>query len=228
MFRIIFVADLLDGLLVHGVKGERGRYRPIHHFSKIVDTSDPNEIIRKVNPKEVYIADLNRLMSSGGDNKELIKSISAFCKTMLDYGVKSMKDVKDASKIASNVILGTETASLDLIERASAFDISVSVDIKNGSVMSCDRRIKPDPIDLVKKLNDYDLQNLIILDIGAVGTKVGIDREFLSNVSKISKHKLILGGGIKNLDDIKILKEIGFDGALVATAIHDGSIRFHP
>ncbi len=228
MFRIIFVADLLDGLVVHGVKGERGRYRPIHHFSKIVDTSDPNEIISKIRPKEVYIADLNRLMNSGGSNKELIKSISASCKIMLDYGVKSMKDVEVASKIASNVILGTETASLDLIERASAFDISVSVDIKEGSVVSCDGHIKPDPIDLIKKLNDYDLQNLIILNMGAVGTKVGIDREFLLNVSKISKHKLILGGGIKNLEDIRILKEIGFDGALVATAIHDGSIQFHP
>ena len=178
----------------------------------------------QIRPKEVYIADLNRLMGSKGNNKELIKSISSFCKTMLDYGVKNLADLNDASKIASNVILGSETASLDLIERASKFDITVSVDIKNNSVISCDRNIESNPLDFIKILNDFDLKNLIILNMDAIGTKKGIDRDFLLNVSKTSKHQLILGGGIKNLDDIKLLKEIGFSGALVATAIHDGSI----
>lgn len=224
MFRIILVLDLLSGLVVHGIKGERDKYKSIHHFSKIVDSSKPEDVIMQIRPKEVYIADLNRLMGSKGNNKELIKSISSFCKTMLDYGVKNLADLNDASKIASNVILGSETASLDLIERASKFDITVSVDIKNNSVISCDRNIESNPLDFIKILNDFDLKNLIILNMDAIGTKKGIDRDFLLNVSKTSKHQLILGGGIKNLDDIKLLKEIGFSGALVATAIHDGSI----
>ena len=226
MFRIIFVMDLLDQMVVHGVKGDRKRYKPIHHFSKIIDESDPIELIKKLSPKEVYIADLNRLMGSfeNSVNWVLIKSISASCKTMLDYGVKNMKDIEHAANISSNVILGTETASLDLIERASVFNISISVDIKNGLVLSQKKSIESNPIELIKKLNDYDLQNLIILNMDAVGTKLGIDIKFLSNVSKISKHKLILGGGIKSLEDLKMLKEIGFDGALVATAIHDKSI----
>ncbi|TFH42564.1 MAG: phosphoribosylformimino-5-aminoimidazole carboxamide ribotide isomerase, partial [ANME-2 cluster archaeon] len=39
-----------------------------------------------------------------------------------------------------------------------------------------------------------------------------------------SNHNIILGGGIRNLKDISLLKDIGLEGALVATSVHNGSI----
>ncbi|MCX6675989.1 MAG: HisA/HisF-related TIM barrel protein [Methanothrix sp.] len=39
-----------------------------------------------------------------------------------------------------------------------------------------------------------------------------------------SHHPLILGGGVKDLEDLKVLEALGFSGALVATAVHNGNI----
>lgn len=222
MFRLILALDLLDGKIVHAIRGEREKYTPIHVFSKFVETSDPLAVIEKMMPEEVYIADINRLMGTG-DNRGDIQSVSTFCSTMLDWGVRRIEDVEFASGIADNVILGTETSSFKLIEESTAFDISVSIDIKNGRVLSPDDD-KSDSLDFVRKLNDYDVMDLIILEINRIGTKSGVDAEFLGDVLAISDHEIIVGGGISNAADISVLREIGASGVIVSTAIHDGSI----
>jgi phosphoribosylformimino-5-aminoimidazole carboxamide ribotide isomerase len=221
VFRLILALDILDGMVVHAVKGERDRYTPIHTFSSIVKSSDPSTLIQQVMPKEAYIADINRL-TGRGDNRAHIKKISKFCRTMLDWGVRDSRDVKTALKIADNVILGTETSSFELIEIHSNFKMNVSIDIKNGSVLSPENL--RDPLKLVRRLNDYDIGDLIILEMDRIGTKSGVDTEFISGVVDLSDHDIILGGGVRSCDGIDELKRIGVKGAIISTAVHDGSI----
>ncbi|MDY6965968.1 MAG: HisA/HisF-related TIM barrel protein [Halobacteriota archaeon] len=223
MLRKIFVLDILDGDVVHAVRGERENYGPIHLFSEIVDSSEPMAVVRMVKPREVYIADLNRLKGTG-DNREIIREISNFCSTMLDWGVKDIDDLRDATTISGNILLGTETASLHLIEKAAEFGISVSIDIKDGMVLSRDKELRLSPLDLIEKLNEHDLRDLIVLNMNAIGTKSGIDRKFLEKILEISEHNVVLGGGIKEENDLLMLEKIGLHGALFATAVHDGSI----
>ncbi len=113
MFRIIFVLDILKGNAVHAISGERAKYQPIQ--SKVCSSSNPLEIVSELKPAEIYIADLDRLQHFG-NNFELIKKISAKAKTMVDIGAENMDDVRKCAEIAKTVILGTETASLDLIK----------------------------------------------------------------------------------------------------------------
>ena len=80
------------------------------------------------------------------------------------------------------------------------------------------------PEELIRKLNEFDLKDIIILDLGKVGTSAGINKDLLKKMAGISAHKIIVGGGIKDLDDIVVLKDLGIDGALVATAVHNGKI----
>jgi phosphoribosylformimino-5-aminoimidazole carboxamide ribotide isomerase len=81
-----------------------------------------------------------------------------------------------------------------------------------------------EPHELVKLLNSYSIRDIIILELGKVGTSTGIDTDFLRGVVKLSTHSVLLGGGIRGMADINALKEIGVSGALVATAVHNGSI----
>jgi len=60
--RCIFVLDILNGAVVHAVRGERNLYEPIAGYSKIVSSSEPLDILHELRPQEVYIADLNQLM----------------------------------------------------------------------------------------------------------------------------------------------------------------------
>ena len=225
MFRIIFVLDILNCNAVHAVRGERSKYLPLRG-SKICRSSDPLEIVREVMPKEVYIADLDRLQQTG-DNFELIKKISRIKKTMADIGAENMDDVKQGMELADTLIVGTETASFDLIKTAAALfpgKINVSIDIKDRRVVTKDPNMKKEPLAVVKSLNDINIRDIIILNLKKVGTGEGIDSEFFKDIVRISKHNIIAGGGIRDMDDIRALEEIGVSGALVATALHNGNI----
>ncbi|MHC1610518.1 MAG: HisA/HisF-related TIM barrel protein [Candidatus Methanospirareceae archaeon] len=233
-FRVIFVMDVLDGVVVHGERGERSQYKPIAPFSSVVSSSDPLQVIDEIKPAEVYIADLNRLMKTG-DNRAILKEMrdrDTEVSIMLDYGVKRMEDLKEAveAELADTFVLGTETASMDLIEEASESDllneerISVSIDLFNKEVLTSDKRLKIDPLFLVEALNEYPIEDVIVLDLDRVGTKRGVDFDFLARAVAVSEHDILSGGGIRGYEDIVKMEEIGVKGALVATALHDGSI----
>lgn len=224
MFRIVFVLDILDGSAVHAVRGERSKYKPVK--SRVCDSSNPLDIVSSLKPREVYIADLNRLQR-WGDSFELIRKISSKAKTMVDAGAEDMGDVEKCLEIASTVILGTETASLALVESASRRfpgRINVSIDMKNGRVLTRDRRMATEPEELVKLLNGYDIKDLIILNLDNVGTSKGVDVDFLGKIAGLSVHGVLAGGGVRGMSDVNALKEAGLSGALVATAVHNGKI----
>ncbi len=224
MFRIIFVLDILDGNTVHALRGERAKYRPVKG-SVVCNSSAPMDIISTVMPNEAYIADLDYLQHLG-DNFALIGRISEMAKTMVDIGPEIMDDVEKCARIADTVIIGTETASLDLIAAAERFQgrINVSIDMKNGKVLTKDRKLEMKPRELIKKLNDHDIKDIIILELSKVGTSAGIDEDFLQEMAGLSNHNILIGGGIRDMDDIHVLEKIGIDGALVATAVHNGKI----
>ncbi len=222
MFRIIFVLDIFNGNVVHAVRGERARYQPIKG-SRICNSSAPLDIISALAPNEVYIADLDRLQGLG-DNFEQIKRISEKTRTMVDIGVENMADIEKCAKIADTIILGTETASFDLIKDAcKRFPgrINVSIDMKNRRVLTRDRKMDIQPKELVELLNGQNIRDIIILELSKVGTGSGVDVDFLK---EMGSRNILVGGGIRDMHDINALKKIGAGGALVATAVHDGKI----
>jgi phosphoribosylformimino-5-aminoimidazole carboxamide ribotide isomerase len=224
--RCIFVIDIFNGTVVHAVRGERERYEPIDRYSSVVSISDPEEVVRAVRPKEVYIADLNQITGIG-ENLGVIAAISCLARTMADIGVSGLSDLDYLPKRVTPV-LGTETASLELIEDAALQrEIVVSVDMKNRTVLSRDPElVSLSPLDVLRRLNGFPLAGVILLELDRVGTSLGLDREFMEKASSVSDHPLILGGGVKGLEDIEALEKMGFCGALIATAVHNGRIPF--
>jgi phosphoribosylformimino-5-aminoimidazole carboxamide ribotide isomerase len=225
IMRCVFVLDLFNGKVVHAVRGERRLYRPVEEYSKVVSSSDPISIIKKLSPQEIYIADLNRIQGLG-ENLMLIRVISSLTKTMADIGVSSDSDI-DLLMPYVMPILGTETAGFELIRRAAESRpdaLCVSIDMKNREVLTPQGSTRMDPFDMIMRLNSLDIREVILLELDRVGTAKGIDREFLIMAASISRHPLILGGGVKDESDLDLLEEIGISAALVATAVHDGRI----
>ncbi|ADI73916.1 histidine biosynthesis protein [Methanohalobium evestigatum Z-7303] len=229
MFRMVLVLDIYNRNVVHAKGGDRKHYHPINQTSKICNSSNPIEIIETVRPKEVYAADLNILQGTGScnTNYEVISSISEKTSTMVDMGITSFNDISDALSIADKIVLGTETASIDVISKAAYYypgRINVSIDKKDNKILKTDPDIPDNPFEIIKILNDVNIQDVIVLDMDSVGTSSGVDSEFLSNVVSCSKHDILLGGGVRDVDDIETLKNAGVKGALVATALHNRSI----
>jgi phosphoribosylformimino-5-aminoimidazole carboxamide ribotide isomerase len=122
-------------------------------------------------------------------------------------------------------VLGTETASMNLIGEAALHrDIVVSIDMKKRKVLTRDPDFMLAPLEVIRRLNDFPIEGVILLELDRVGTSIGLDKDFLGNAVSVSDHPLILGGGVKGVEDLRALESLGFQGALVATAVHNEKI----
>jgi len=189
-----------------------------------VSTSEPLGILQQLRPKEVYVADLNLLMGRG-DNLAIIRQILPWTKVMADTGISGANDL-DRLPASVSLVLGTETASMQLIEAAAReYEIIVSIDMMKRKILARDPLLAGQtPLQLLKRLNELKLGGVILLELDRVGTSAGLDGQFLSVAGAAAEHPLILGGGVKEEEDLKALDEMGFSGALLATALHNGRI----
>ncbi|HIH43713.1 MAG TPA: phosphoribosylformimino-5-aminoimidazole carboxamide ribotide isomerase [Candidatus Methanoperedenaceae archaeon] len=220
MFRIIFVMDVFNGIVVHAVRGERASYTPVK--SMVCSTHDPLDMIGWIKPGEVYMADLNRLRGMG-DNFQVIRKVSGLCRTMADTGIRNMGDVERTLSVSQVAVLGTETASIDLIgEAAARFPgrITASIDIKDGQMLNREMTAE----EIAEIFNGFALNDIIVLDLSRVGTGIGVNFELLRRIVGISDHSILAGGGVRGMEDIRLLENTRVAGALVATAVHNGAI----
>ncbi len=229
MFRVVFVMDILNRSVVLAKGGVREKYRPVSDSSVVCSNSNPLDIVEALRPREVYIADLNALQGKRprDTNAETIREVSLRADTMLDFGVSSPEEIDKALSISKTAIVGTETGSFSVIKDAAFRHpglISVSIDMKHGKILKKDPEIPESPFEIVKLLNDLPLKDLIFLDLDRVGTASGFDPEFLLKLVECSKHSVLLAGGVRNMEDLFILKRLGIEGALVATAVHSGLV----
>lgn len=221
--------DLFNRSVVLAKGGIREEYRPVSDSSKVCDSSDPLNIVELLRPREVYIADLNRLQGKGphGMNAGVIREVTQRTNTMLDFGISSMEDVDKALSIADTAVIGTETGMLSVIKNATFENpgrISVSIDMKHGKVLKQDTEIPENLFEIVKILNDFPLKDLIFLDLDKVGTASGFDPVCLRKLVQYSKHSVLLAGGVRDMENLFTLEKLGVRGALIASAVHSGLV----
>jgi phosphoribosylformimino-5-aminoimidazole carboxamide ribotide isomerase len=78
---------------------------------------------------------------------------------------------------------------------------------------------------LASQAADAGVTSILVLDLGRVGTGVGVDLGLLETLRR--RHpavRLLAGGGVLTRKDLERMEDAGCDGALVASAIHAGRI----
>jgi phosphoribosylformimino-5-aminoimidazole carboxamide ribotide isomerase len=114
-------------------------------------------------------------------------------------------------------IIGTETGGPDLSHYHGGL---LSIDIKEGRVIPSGTT----PEAFLAGAQDWNFEGCIILKIGSVGTESGIDREELARLRAAYYGRLFYGGGVADVSDLETLSAAGFDGAIIATALHRGQV----
>ena len=100
-------------------------------------------------------------------------------------------------------------------------NLVLSVDIKDGNVLG--KHIKATFEDILKKIEEINPREVILLDISRVGMENGVDHELINSFIGLDTD-LILGGGI-TLTDITDLQLLGLKYFLVGTALHSGCLN---
>jgi HisA/HisF family protein len=212
--RVVPVIDLRAGAAVHAVRGERERYRPI---------GDPLELARRFRLDELYVADLDAIAGTGG-NDSIIAALAREARVMVDAGVSEPGRARALLDLGvDRVVVGTETlADADVLHRLP--DAVLSVDLRDGRLLSRDARLAGLPaLDAVARLHPLGLREFIVLDLSRVGTGVGPDVALIAEIhAAFPDLDLLAGGGVRDAGDLRALAAAGASGALVATALHRG------
>ena len=211
--KLILAMDLKNNLVVHGRSGQRAGYKPLDWGCS--PTAEPLGFIRAIRPKFIYIADLDRIERTGSHDTMVRQCAREVDACYVDRGCRSPGDQLEGYHIKN--IVGTETGGNDLAQYPGGL---LSLDIKNGRVIPSGR----DPVDVLRQANGWTFEGCIILNITAVGTESGIDRQQLDAMRAAYHRKLYYGGGVSTIADLIAIRDAGFDGAIIATALHHGII----
>jgi phosphoribosylformimino-5-aminoimidazole carboxamide ribotide isomerase len=231
--KIIPVIDVLNGIAVHGVRGERKRYQPLK--SLLCKSADPIEIasaFESLGFSSLYLADLDAILGKTA-NFNVYRQIMAEASLdlMVDAGIADIakaREVMDAG--VSKIVVGSETLSnLGFVSQAvSAFGedkIVVSIDQKGGKVLSASDSIAlMDAVSFAQQLASLGVRQIILLDLDRVGTERGINLVLLRDILEQTRVEVLVGGGIRSLQELEQLRTLGVSGALVATVLHNGKV----
>ncbi len=227
--QIIPVLDLMNGLVVRGIRGDRAHYRPLQ--SRLCPGSEPITVAQAIQAsfglEILYIADLDAIRGEQPARGLFAELHSLGFRLWIDAGVRSDGD---ATKLAqagiAGIVVGTETIETfsqlqQIVAQQGPDRIILSLDLKNGQPLGS---LGSDPITIAGMANSLGIPRLIVLDLAQVGAGRGVGTESLliELARRFPDLKLIAGGGIRGPDDLARLQACGVSAALVASALHDG------
>jgi phosphoribosylformimino-5-aminoimidazole carboxamide ribotide isomerase len=232
--RIIPVLDLKDGVAVHAVRGDRAAYAPVR--SVLADSADPVALARafmtRLGCRECYVADLDAI-AGRGDHAPAIRSLVGLgLAVWLDAGIATAAEAERAlSWGVARVIVGTETlgdpgALPSIAAAAPASGCLLSLDLRHGRLLGGSPAVERlDPVALAREAWHAGIRAFIVLDLARVGGGPGGETGTAITLrDALPRAEIIVGGGVRDAEDLRELAGRGFDGALVATALHTGAI----
>jgi phosphoribosylformimino-5-aminoimidazole carboxamide ribotide isomerase len=225
--QIIPVIDLLNGVVVHAKKGERQHYQPIQSF--LTSSSKPLEIVAallEIYPfTQLYIADLNAIQKTAGaykTNYHVIEAITQHYPSLtlwVDAGISNNHELITWGELNIRLVLGSENfASIDNYCSLKHLEKNfvLSLDFMSHGYQG--------PAELLTQ-NEHWPQDVIVMSLANVGANQGANIPLLSEFMNHKKDlNVYAAGGIRDVDDLILLKQIGVDGVLIATALHQKQI----
>jgi phosphoribosylformimino-5-aminoimidazole carboxamide ribotide isomerase len=129
------------------------------------------------------------------------------------------------------VIVGLETlpdfGMLASIEEAVGSErVVFSLDLRNGQpIATAPELAEQSPQDLAARAADAGVIAMLTLDLARVGSASGLDLDLLEQIrARVPALPLYVGGGVRSMDDLRRAQSAGCDGALIASALLDGTI----
>ena len=231
--KIIPVIDILNSTAVHGIRGERKKYKPLK--SILFKNTSPVQIasiFEALGFDSLYLADLDAILEKI-PNFDIFHDICSktHLNLMIDAGTSNLyRATQLLDTGTSKIVVGTETLSnLDFIKQAietfGEEKVVVSLDQKGGKILTISESLsKLDILSATKKLVNLGVKQIIFLDLDRVGTEYGINRDSLRKLLETVNIDVLVGGGISNLQELEELENLGIYGVLIATILHSGKL----
>ena len=222
-FAVYPAIDVLEGRVVRLRQGERDQVT--------VEGGDPAEAAARFRDEGagwLHLVDLDGAFS-GRPTLELVRVVAAAgVPVQVGGGYRELESVRDALDAgAARVLVGT--AALDpsfLRDAARSFGerLAVAVDVRDGevAVSGWTASSHVGPAELARACAEAGVARLLVTSTRRDGTLAGPDLELLELVLAASGLPVLAAGGIASLDDVRAVRDLGCEGAVVGSALWRG------
>ena len=221
---IIPAIDIIDGKPVRLYQGDYNKKEIV--AKDVLDTSKKFEYL---GAHWIHLVDLDGAKKGELVNLNVIIEIAQTLSIPVEVGggIRTFEDIKYLiDNGVSRVILGTSAMEdeklLNKALREYGEKIAVGIDCKDGYV--CGRgwlqKSSIHYIEFAKRLEKLGVKNIIVTDISKDGTLEGPNIEMLNELKKEVCMDITASGGIRDVSNIKALKEIDVYGAITGKAIY--------
>lgn len=230
---LVCAIDLLDGAAVRLVQGDYER--------RIDAGSDGPELARRfvrAGCRRLHVIDLAGARAGAPQQPGALAEIVAAARAEsadvvveAGGGLRAVNDVDAILAIADEALLGTAAVEgrgflRSCVDRHPG-RVGVSIDLRGGRpALDGWSRVGGDgPADTVRRLLDEGASRIIVTETSRDGTLGGPDLERLAALrSAFTDAVLVAAGGVASLDDLRALRDLGMDGAVVGLALLTGAV----
>lgn len=221
---IIPAIDIIDGKPVRLYQGDYNKKEIVSE-----DVFDTSKNFEDLGAQWVHLVDLDGAKKGELVNSNVIIKVAQSLSIPIEVGggIRNFENIKYLiDNGVSRVILGTSAMEdenlLKKALREYGEKIAVGIDCKDG--YACGRGWLQESsihyIEFAKRLEKLGVKNIIVTDISKDGTLEGPNIEMLNELKKEVSIDITASGGIRDISNIKALKEIDVYGAITGKAIY--------
>ena len=221
---ILPAIDIIDGKPVRLYKGDYSKKEIV--AKDVLETAKGFE---EIGADWIHLVDLDGAKEKEPKNMQLILKVAKEIKTPIEIGggIRNLETIKKYIEGGvKRVILGTAAIEDEKLLRESiklyGNKIAVGIDFKDEYICGDGWLYKSKIyyIEFAKKLEKLGVKNIIVTDISKDGTLEGPNIDMLKRLKGEVSIDITASGGIKDINDIKKLKELNIYGAITGKAIY--------
>jgi phosphoribosylformimino-5-aminoimidazole carboxamide ribotide isomerase len=200
-------------------------------------SDDPLDVALKwqaMGASRVHIVDLDGAASGRIGNMEIIQNIASamLIPTQLGGGLRDIETIQKILQMGiERVIIGTSAVEDPQLvaEACKRFNdyIIISIDSRDGFVSTNGwaRETHQTTVDFAQKMVKLGARRFIHTDIVRDGTLTEPNFTAIAELVHSTKAPVIAAGGISSILHLKMLKQLGVEGAIVGKALYTGDIK---
>ncbi len=166
----------------------------------------------------------------------VIAAVSDRCAVEVGGGIRDEATAHELLALgASRIVLGTAALRepslvARVIESAGAARVAVAIDVRGGRVVGEAWRAggsglpRQSPDEAIARLADHGAATFEVTAIDQDGTLSGPDLRLLAEVVAAGRGAIIASGGIRSIDDLVAVRQVGCVGAIVGRALYEGTL----
>ena len=182
----------------------------------------------------LHIVDLDGAVQGEPGNMEIIRILAKaiLVPTQLGGGIRRIETIEQLLKAGiDRVILGTSAVEdPNLVKEACrrwSQSIIVSIDTKDGWVTTrgWQQETRVRGVELAKAMAELGVRRFIHTDTSRGSTLTEPNFAAISEMIQETRLPVIASGGVSSLIHLKMLKQLGAEGAIVGKALYTGAIN---